>query len=158
LTHSDLVARAGKWLRRQGCRVVLLDDFVCNTSPNEKPDAIGWRDGLSILIECKASRADFLADRKKPFRIDPSQGMGDWRFILAPEGVVQRCGEIPEGWGLLGLTKRGAVETLYGGPHGNCWWQGAPFVDRCHKRNETRMLASALARPTQPRGPDHGTA
>jgi hypothetical protein len=52
------------------------------------------------LIECKISRADFLADREKPFRKDPAQGMGCERFYLTPQGLI-RVDELPRTWGLL---------------------------------------------------------
>lgn len=85
-----------------GYSVIIRDPFRAYTISGERPDAIGWRDGISILIECKASHADFLADRKKPFRAetDNQQGMGDWRFYLCPPEII-KPEELPEGWGLL---------------------------------------------------------
>jgi len=65
----------------------------------EIPDAIGWDDGsTTTLIECKASRPDFLSDRKKPHR--SGIGMGTLRYYLAPEGIAYGF-ELPPGWGLL---------------------------------------------------------
>ncbi|MDA3176190.1 hypothetical protein JWE21_29185, partial [Klebsiella pneumoniae] len=40
------------------------------------------------LIEAKCSRSDLLADRKKPFRVEPEKGMGDWRFMISEPGIV----------------------------------------------------------------------
>jgi hypothetical protein len=34
-------------------------------SAKENPDSIGWSAALSTLIECKATRSDFLIDSKK---------------------------------------------------------------------------------------------
>ena len=46
---------------------VVLSEQACVSG--EMPDAIGWkRANHSVLVECKVTRADFLADRGKPFR------------------------------------------------------------------------------------------
>jgi hypothetical protein len=77
----------------------------------EMPDAIGWkRANHSVLVECKVTRADFLADRGKPFRAKPEQGVGSERFYLTPPGLV-KVEELPVGWGLLEL-RRGRVEMV----------------------------------------------
>ena len=142
MTHGELVMKAEGWLRRQGCGVTIRDPFSACTVNGEKPDAIGWRDGLSILIECKASRADFHADKGKKFRAEPSTGMGDWRFYLCPPDVI-RVDDLPEGWGLLWATPK-TVKKVHGVP-GNCgWWHNRPF-NPC-KRSESMMLVSALRR------------
>ena len=85
-THSALVRRAAKWLRQRpcSCRVVLND--VRMNCIQEQPDVIGWRgNGDSVLVECKASKADLRVDRHKPWRRDPSLGMGRqrWMFLSA---------------------------------------------------------------------------
>lgn len=97
--HSYLVKRAERWLRgTQRCSVVLIET---NTSGLEHPDAIGWGyQGESVLIECKATRSDFLAEAKKPFRSMPTLGMGRFRYYMTPPGLLQLT-EIPDGWGLL---------------------------------------------------------
>jgi Holliday junction resolvase len=59
--HSDLVEIAEKWLLKR-CGFAFTE---LSTHAQEIPDAIGFKSGISILIECKTSRADFLADRKK---------------------------------------------------------------------------------------------
>src|ERR1700730_14017209 len=65
------------------------------------PHAIGWKRAChSVLVECKVTRADFLADRAKPFRLKPEGGVGGERFYLTPKGLVRRV-ELPAGWGLL---------------------------------------------------------
>ncbi|WP_444941229.1 hypothetical protein ACJJI3_01415 [Microbulbifer sp. ZKSA004] len=141
-THAELVNRAEHWLKSQGCGVVFRDEFRATTYTGEQPDAIGWRDGLSLLIECKASRSDFLADKRKKFRQDPAQGMGDWRFYMCPPDVI-REEDLPEGWGLLYALPR-QIKKVHGCP-GNCdWWNKKPFEG--HKRAETQMMYSALRR------------
>lgn len=58
-----------------------------------------------MVVECKISRADFLADRDKTFRQKPETAMGCERFYLAPAGLL-KLGELPAGWGLLELRGR----------------------------------------------------
>ncbi len=55
------------------------------------------RDG-TVLVECKVSRADFLADMAKPHRY--SGGVGNWRYYVAPEGVISPD-ELLAKWGLV---------------------------------------------------------
>ena len=115
-THDQLVDRARRWLSnrfggswnderpdvRYGCPVVITE--ITTLGP-ETPDAIGWTsDGASILVECKRSRADFLADRRKPFRQAGFLGLGRLRYYMCPSGLLQPI-EIPEGWGLLWVSE-----------------------------------------------------
>ena len=68
MTHAQLVERAVRWLRAYRCGVVLSEQACVS---GEMPDAIGWkRASHSVLVECKVTRADFLADRGKPFRAE----------------------------------------------------------------------------------------
>jgi len=103
MTHEKMVARAVAWLRRYGCGVVLSEQSCAS---GEVPDAIGWKRAChSVVVECKISRADFLADLEKPFRRKPEQGMGCERFYLASAGLIS-ADELPVGWGLLELRGR----------------------------------------------------
>ena len=62
---------------------MILSEQACVSG--EMPDAIGWkRASRSVLVECKISRADFLADRDKPFRQKSDLGLGCERFYLTP--------------------------------------------------------------------------
>ena len=111
MTHEKLVKAAVAWLRRNGCGVVLSEQSCAS---GETPDAIGWKRAChSVVVECKISRADFLADREKPFRIKPEKGMGCERFYLSAPGLIQRS-ELPDGWGLLELHGREVVEVVAG--------------------------------------------
>jgi hypothetical protein len=102
--HALMVKRAVDWLRRSYKCGVILSEQYCATG--EVPDVIGWRGYCkSVLVECKVSRADFLADAEKPFRRNPEEGMGSQRFYLAPAGVIRRE-ELPKNWGLLELRGR----------------------------------------------------
>jgi hypothetical protein len=103
MTHEKLVARAVAWLRRYRCGVVLSEQSCAS---GETPDAIGWKRAChSVVVECKISRADFLADREKPFRSKSEKGMGCERYYLAPAGLIA-ARELPLGWGLLELRER----------------------------------------------------
>jgi len=103
MTHAQLVRMAVNWLRSYRCGVVLSEQACVS---GEMPDAIGWKRGChSVLVECKISRADFLADRAKAFRQKRELGLGCERFYLAPRGLLGP-GELPAGWGLLGCWGR----------------------------------------------------
>ncbi len=108
MTHAQLVAKAVRWLRSYRCGVVLSEQACVS---GEMPDAIGWKRGChSVLVECKVTRGDFLADRAKPFRQKPEKGVGSERFYLTPPALV-KIEELPVGWGLLEL-RRGRVEMM----------------------------------------------
>ncbi|HEY6371472.1 MAG TPA: hypothetical protein VIX37_12910 [Candidatus Sulfotelmatobacter sp.] len=108
MIHAQLVERAVRWLRAYRCGVVLSEQACVS---GEMPDAIGWkRASHSVLVECKVTRADFLADRAKPFRLKPEKGVGCERFYLTPLALV-KIEELPAGWGLLELC-RGRVEMV----------------------------------------------
>lgn len=94
--HKSLVSLGVRWLKRR-CSIVFYE-FA--TVGNESPDIIGWGSGLSTLVECKASRADFLRDAKKLTRTHPHLGMGQHRYYLCPYGFIETQ-ELPKGWGLL---------------------------------------------------------
>lgn len=99
MTHQQLVRLAEQWLRRQYRCGIVLSEQSC--AGGETPDVIGWKGKCrSVLVECKISRADFLADRDKPFRKCPERGMGCERFYLTPPGLIG-VAELPKKWGLL---------------------------------------------------------
>lgn len=96
------------WLRRYRCGVVLSEQACVS---GEMPDAIGWKKTChSVLVECKVSRADFLADRDKAFRQKPETGVGCERYYLAPKGML-RIEEIPARWGLLEVSGRDVAKV-----------------------------------------------
>src|SRR5690554_3167455 len=105
-THKRLVRRMAQWLKGTKRMSVVCSEL--STRVSETPDVIGWQSGEttapSILIECKVSRADFLADGKKWFRRHASMGMGDRRYVAAPKGLLSPE-EMPDGWGLLEVDR-----------------------------------------------------
>ncbi len=103
MTHAQLVEKAVRWLRVYRCGVVLSEQACAS---GEMPDAIGWKQAChSVLVECKVTRADFLADRDKPFRQKPEKGVGSERFYLTLPALM-RLDELPSGWGLLEYRRR----------------------------------------------------
>lgn len=104
MTHVELVDRAAKWLRNScNCKVVAAE-LVTYTMSGETPDTIGWEGARSIIVECKTSRSDFFADRKRPARIG-YRAMGEWRIYLTPPGLLSPS-EIPDGWGLYEVHEK----------------------------------------------------
>lgn len=119
-THAELCALAVRWLRRpnsaggHGC-IVSVSEPRADYS-GEVPDAIGFRAGWqagSVVVECKTTRSDFLADRTKPHR-QPACGMGTWRYFLAPAGLIS-ADELPDRWGLLEVGARNSISCRVGG-------------------------------------------
>lgn len=141
MTHAQLVKIAARWLRTtRRCPVVLTDAGGWH----EIPDAIGFRSGGldTLVVECKASRADFLRDQKKWHRRH-GLGLGQRRVYLAPAGMV-RPDEVPPGWGLAEVRPCGRVFVRVPIPK-------LELRDRDVTLRETRLLFSALAGAQRPR-------
>lgn len=114
-THKQLCEIAEKWLRKRKKQNILYPTFPVTCTEiacyngqnwNEIPDAFGVNNYESCVIECKISRADFLADLKKPFRKE--NGMGNLRLYLCPENLIHKE-DLPEKWGLLYVNEKGKV-------------------------------------------------
>ena len=114
MTHSDLCARALRWLSgTRQCDPVFSNLASCD----EIPDAIGWSSCHkwrgSTVIECKTSVSDFYADKRKRYAWKSEFGglcpgirmsqkeaeatgreridlpiMGDYRFFLSLPEVI----------------------------------------------------------------------
>jgi hypothetical protein len=103
-THTELVERALKWLRNTAKCKVAVSEYRC-TDLNQIPDAIGWKNARhSIMIECKASRSDFLADKKKVCRLAGTD-LGQDKYYLINKGICEPE-EIPQDWGLMYPTEK----------------------------------------------------
>ena len=146
MTHEDLVTAAAAWLTKTYRCPIVVTELV--NGSGEIPDAIGfWLGGRSVLVECKMSRADFLADRKKGV-----ERMGDHRFYLTPPGLLGPVGvnDWPVGWGLLELHAKG-VEVVFRSHALDCqcerreWQGGRPKtrpVDQCYPAFERRQRSA----------------
>ncbi|MDL2310271.1 hypothetical protein LJC39_04060 [Parabacteroides sp. OttesenSCG-928-B22] len=77
----------------------------------ESPDVFGFGGGRTQLIEVKISRSDFLADKKKYWRMYPEYGIGQMRSYLCPINVI-KPEDLPDKWGLFYLTDRGKIECI----------------------------------------------
>lgn len=146
MTHAELIHIAYRWLlNKAGCGVA-FHSLVAVV--NEQPDVIGFGGKVeSILVECKVSRADFLADRKKPFRLQPEAGMGTHRIYCCPEGLLQ-LEELPAKWALLSVNARGRCQLTY---RPDPEKPGAFFLTSLHKQANNRdaerdFMYSALRR------------
>jgi hypothetical protein len=110
MTHDEVTERAERWLRNTKRCGVVLTEF--GSSSPEIPDAIGWAWGgrWSYLVECKTSKSDFYADKKKPGRcgLRAHHGIGRERYYMAPKGVLsaELVRKHRPGWGLLEICGR----------------------------------------------------
>lgn len=132
MTHKQLVNRMVHWLRHTRRYSVVVAERATRVS--ETPDVLGFHGGKSLLIECKVSRADFLADREKQFRAQAEQGMGDLRYYAAPGGILTPA-DLPLGWGLLEVRSNNGVRFVV-----------EATSQPANKRNEVSFLVSAIRR------------
>lgn len=146
ITHDRLVSCAKRWLTHsKGCRVVAAE---LRSGIFEEPDAIGWSSyGASILIECKVSRSDFFADRKKS-----RTGVGREKWYLTPPGLVKPH-EVPEGWGLAEYRPSnhpsGYFVKVVKEPPEVVRGEGYDMERMVRLQNEQLMLISIAARSLQ---------
>lgn len=144
MTHDELVERAARWLKSKGCSLV-FQEMV--TLQSETPDAIGWRDSgaTSYLVECKASRSDFHADKNKSFRRGDVPALGRYRYYLCPPGMI-RPEDLPPRWGLL-YCHPSKIELVAGrDPRSYDGVRAAQYEHQVNAHGELRMLHSALNR------------
>ncbi len=102
----------------------------------------------SILVECKISKQDFYADRKKTSRNYncPQQlkdagiyypALGNWRFYLTPPHLLTNV-EIPEGWGLYEVRGK-TVKHIKGESYKN-----TKILCESDRDSEVALLLNAL--------------
>lgn len=121
LTHKELSEMGARWCKKaasqhgHGCNIAIVE----GCANKENADVIGFRHSNpakgSVLIEVKVSRADFLADKKKPHRKTSSEGMGKWRYFLCPENLItpKDLKNYPK-WGLLYGYPNGRIKVIVG--------------------------------------------
>ena len=144
MTHHYLVEMAYKWLiHTRGCKFAFKE--FSSPDVKEVPDAIGFLARTSILIECKVSRADFLKDRKKMHRRLPGEGLGGFRFFMAPKGLIS-VSELPDKWGLIEVN--GDKSRMKYGPRTKRvdQWISEGWLFERNEKAELGMLMSALRR------------
>lgn len=101
-THKELVDKAFDWAK--GRYGVVVKERVAGWG--EIPDVLAMNLSESTLIECKASRADFHADKKKMSRLNTDGMMGTYRLYCCPKDMLKES-DIPKGWGLLEVYPSG---------------------------------------------------
>ena len=136
MTHRELCIKAARYLRYQGIvPFVRCQYVVCELERlGESPDAYGWTNGTTQLIEVKVSRNDFLSDQKKHWRITPRKGLGKYRSYLCPEGLISP-NELPEDWGLLYVNKEGKIDIIK-----------TPVMQKSNTQAEIAVITSILRR------------
>jgi hypothetical protein len=168
MSHPDLIERSVKWLRgTMRCNPV----FTGLASCSEIPDAIGWTSSYhfrgSIVVECKTSRSDFYADRKKYLYWEhPEQ---KWRYRrsrisrkeAAESGLVEKFTEC------MGDFRYFVCEPMiitvemiahHAPDHGLVWIEGrrmhvvlqAPRREQVDRASEIRYLRFAIINRKQP--------
>lgn len=134
--HEFLRKCAVRWLiGHKKCSVVLSE---LSSSAFEVPDAVGWKYGQSILVECKVSRSDLHANQFKS-HIRSERGVGKERYFLVPAGLIspEEIGSLEHcmGWGLLWLSASSQVRV-----------KKESELRESSEISEIRMLTSALRR------------
>ncbi|WP_313418801.1 hypothetical protein [Sphingobacterium multivorum] len=128
MTHSQLIAIGIDFVKKRFRYPLVFSEIMSAVYTGEIPDIIAFGAfNKSIVLECKISRSDFLRDRKKPFRLDPSLGMGKYRFYIAPVGIIHPS-DLPERWGLIVVDSEGRADIKVN-PYcktssGNIWFNG----------------------------------
>jgi hypothetical protein len=143
VTHAELVKIAERWLLGTRKCAFAFTELAC-IATSEIPDAIGFRGDGTILVECKTSRADFLSDKKKYFRRRPEEGVGVYRFFMAPEGII-KPEDLPKGWGLVTVNEKKKPRQIVGA-RWNCCLKDTEFRNEHNLRAEHGMMMSALRR------------
>jgi hypothetical protein len=103
MTHEDLCERARRWLSgSRKCNPVFSNIASCG----EVPDAIGWSSCYgwcgSTVVECKTSRGDFYADRRKyQAYFQHEEGLRYARTQITQKAAAEN------GWKLIDLARMG---------------------------------------------------
>jgi hypothetical protein len=134
--HTELVEIAARWLRRE--HYIVVSEMA--SGAGEEPDGLGFNSRFSTLVECKASRSDWNADRRKPYRMSDSLALGTYRWLMCPSELVQPDELTEYGradyskWGLL-WVKSGRIYTK-------------KKAEKCEKswRCEQSLLVSCIRR------------
>lgn len=97
---ANYVTNKAVSLLKQLHGIVFITKEFGGACRDERPDALLFNSGGTFLVETKITRQDFLNDKKKPFRADPEQDVGKYRYYACPEGLISPE-ELPEKWGLI---------------------------------------------------------
>lgn len=146
MTHEGLIKIGVKWLQKSyaacapyghSSMTVIVTELVTGM---EIPDVLGFSTsrGITVLLEAKTSRSDFLKELKdKPFR-NPSleeNGMGSQRWYIAPAGIIP-VELLPPKWGLLEYEEKKDALKI----------SRRSEIFKKNDVNEMRILCSVLCR------------
>jgi hypothetical protein len=89
-THRELCFKAAKYLKSNGIQKYHRCPYVvCELERvGESPDAFGFGNSTTQLIEVKVSRNDFLSDKKKHWRLYPHKGLATYRSYLCHINII----------------------------------------------------------------------
>lgn len=111
ISHAELCNIGERYLRNvMNCKVTAKE---LNCVNSEIPDVIGFKETYTYLLEAKTSRSDFFADKKKPFRINSDEGVGDFRYFICEKGLI-KIEDLPQKWGLIYVSPKGKCRLIYG--------------------------------------------
>jgi hypothetical protein len=69
--------------------------------------------------EVKVSRSDWLHELKQPEKAEAFKRYMDRWWLVVPDVAIVKDGELPEGWGLMALSSRGALRVKVQAPQLN---------------------------------------
>lgn len=136
-SHRELCYKAARYLRDKGIvRFYKCQYIFCELERyGECPDALGFATlSGTQLIEVKVSRSDFLSDKKKYWRKNPSKGLGSYRSYLCPEGLINEK-DLPSNWGLLWVDEKGKITEIV-----------KPNKQPCNHNAELHLLTNIMRR------------
>jgi hypothetical protein len=135
ISHRELCLAGAKYIKNHGVTKWQKPTYVvCELERvGESPDIFGFGLSCTQLIEVKVSRLDFIADKNKYWRKNPSKGIGQLRAYLCPVGVI-KLNELPKDWGLL-YYERGKILVVR-----------EPCVQISNSQQEMNLAASILRR------------
>lgn len=112
--HRTMCEEAAKILHKGGFDCRMGHKYVAielMTYGNEIPDVWATNGWSVSIVEVKTSRSDFLRDKEKKCRQNPSEGIGNFRWYFALPGIIKED-ELPDDWGLAEADETGKYVKL----------------------------------------------
>lgn len=112
--HRTLCMAAARHLHKSGMCGTNQQKYVAVelvTYGREVADVWGTNGASTTVVEVKVSRADFLRDKEKICRKNQLEGMGNFRWYFALQGIIKEE-ELPEDWGLVEVDESGNIIRL----------------------------------------------
>lgn len=104
---AKILSRGG-FEGRNGYKYVAVELM---TYGNEIPDVWATNGWGTAIVEVKTSRSDFLRDATKQSRKNPINGIGNFRWYFALQGIIKED-ELPQDWGLAEADENGKFVRL----------------------------------------------